>query len=184
MRNTDIKVGDYVKFIDPAIEYYDVEDREEVLNTIYRVENINGEIYLLCSDCREVEALKHEMEKVNSMYFVDFDWYDVNTKTWHGDLGYEAGINDFMADSVRNAIEGIMYDIDDECLGLLDEDIEGGEHIARFSVVEGVWDYTCEDWECPICSERECYIRYTVLACSKERAKELGLEADMYYPMN
>ena len=182
MSREEFKVGDYVKFIYPAIDDYDVEDREDVLNRVYRIENINGDVYLLCADGIEVEALEHEMVKTSPMYFVDFDWYDVEKKIWHGDLGYEAGINDFMSDSIRDAIYGIMGDIDDDCLGLLDEDNEG-EQIAMFSVVEGVYDYLCEDWECPKCSEREGYVRYRVLACSREKAKELGLEADMYYPM-
>lgn len=183
MSKEKIKVGDYVKFIDPAINDYDVEDREDVLNTIYKVHNINGDVYLLCSDNKEVEALEHEMIKVKPMYFVDFDCYNVEEKKWHGDLGYEVGINDFMSDSIRDAIHGIMGDIDDDCLGLLDEDEDDNE-IGMFSVVEGVWDYTMEDWVCPICSERESYVRYRVLACSRERAKALGLDADMcYYPM-
>lgn len=183
MSKENFKVGDYVKFIDPAIDDYDVEDREDVLNRVYRIENINGDVYLLCADGIEVEALEHEMVKTSPMYFVDFDWYDVEEKKWHGDLGYEAGINDFMSDSIRDAIYGIMGDIDDDCLGLLDEDNEG-EQIGMFSVVEGVYNYfLCEGWECPKCSEREGYVRYRVLACSREKAKELGLEADMYYPM-
>lgn len=180
MSKEKFKVGDYVKFIDPAIEDYDVEDREDVLNRVYRIESINGDVYLLCTDCAEVEALEHEMIKL--MYFVDFDWYDVEEKKWHGDLGYEAGINDFMSDSIRDTIYGIMGDIDDDCLGLLDKDNEG-EQIAMFSVVEGVYDYLYEDWKCPKCSVREGYVRYRILACSREKAKELGLEADMYYPM-
>ena len=180
MSREEFKVGDYVKFIDPAIEDYDVEDREDVLNRVYRIENINGDVYLLCADGIEVEALEHEMVKL--MYFVDFDWYDVEGKMWHGDKGYEAGINDFMSGSIRDAIYGIMGDIDDDCLGLLNEDNEG-EQIGMFSVVEGVYDYLREDWKCPNYSEREGYVWYRVLACSREKAKELGLEADMYYPM-
>ena len=63
MSREEFKVGDYVKFIDPAIEDYDVEDREDVLNRVYRIENINGDVYLLCADGIEVEALEHEMVK-------------------------------------------------------------------------------------------------------------------------
>lgn len=179
MGKTKFKVGDYVRFIDPAIFDYDKEDRKEVLNTIFKIEKHYGDIYLLCTDNREVEALKHEMEKVNPMYFVDFDWYDTENKLWHGDLGYEAGINDFMSDTIVNAIIGITSDIDDDCLGLIEND----NQIAKFSIVEGVYDFICEDWECPPCTKRQKYVRYTVLACSKKRAEELGLEADLYYPM-
>lgn len=42
-----IKVGAKCKWNDPAINDYDESDREDVLNTIWTIERINGDIILL-----------------------------------------------------------------------------------------------------------------------------------------
>lgn len=178
MKNrNEIKVGDYVKFIDPAIEDYDVEDREDVLNTIYRVERINGDVYLVCTDDKDVEALAHELVKVTPKYFIDRDVYDVKEKMWHGDLGWEVDIDEAKFDSVEDAVNGIKYEIDEG-----DWDFEEDE-VVMYSVIEGIYNFNLEEWYCPPCSIRNGYTRYRLLVCDTNFAYKHSLMiADEYYP--
>lgn len=61
MRNKNFKIGDKVKWNDPAIHDYDPEDREEQLNRVYEVVDKYGDIILIADDFSETEVLAHEL---------------------------------------------------------------------------------------------------------------------------
>ena len=66
MRN-DFKVGDRVKWNDPAINDYDPNDREEVLNRVFIIEDISPEVILISEEngCTEAEVFINELEKID-----------------------------------------------------------------------------------------------------------------------
>ena len=59
-----IKVGVKCKWNDPAIDDYDESDRAEVLNRVWTIERIEGEVILLSTDGGEAEVFVHEIEPV------------------------------------------------------------------------------------------------------------------------
>lgn len=59
-----IKVGVKCKWNDPAIDDYDESDRAEVLNRVWTIERIEGEVILLSTDGGEAEVFAHEIEPV------------------------------------------------------------------------------------------------------------------------
>ena len=59
-----IKVGVKCKWNDPAIDDYDESDRAEVLNRVWTIERIEGEVILLSTDGCEAEVFAHEIESV------------------------------------------------------------------------------------------------------------------------
>ena len=63
MRIEDIEIGDEVKWNDPAINDYDEEDREDVLNTVWEVFDIQGDIVHIKSEFGgEAEVYACELE--------------------------------------------------------------------------------------------------------------------------
>lgn len=60
-----IKIGDYVKWNDPCLTDYDVEEREIQSKRIYRVCDINDDVILISDNYGEVEAFEDELVVVN-----------------------------------------------------------------------------------------------------------------------
>ena len=58
------KIGDKVKWNDPAINDYPIEDREDVLNRIFDIVSINGDIILISDGVSEVEVYEEELTKI------------------------------------------------------------------------------------------------------------------------
>ena len=58
------KIGDKVKWIDPAINDYPIEDREDALNRIFNIISINGDIILISDGETEVEVFEEELTKI------------------------------------------------------------------------------------------------------------------------
>lgn len=182
-QNSPIKVGDYVKWNDIAVHEYDEEDREDMLNRIFKVFAINGDIYSLADYYSEVEALEHELVKVDEPYFVDCDWFHLEDEMWHGDLGYEAGIDDMYCDTLDEVKSAIKYDLEVmRELGELNDN-----EIIRFSAVKGVYDFECECWRCPSLFNRENHdmdrenrVVYRYLNATKGVAEKYGIIADEY----
>jgi hypothetical protein len=63
-----LEVGDKVKWLDPNIEEFDEQDREEQKNRIYTIVEIkkNG-VYLIADDFSEVEAFGEELVYVANL---------------------------------------------------------------------------------------------------------------------
>lgn len=64
-----LKIGTKVKWHDPAIEDYDVEDREEVLNRVFEIidapDEIEEDSIILISDgFTEAEVYPGELEEI------------------------------------------------------------------------------------------------------------------------
>ena len=59
-----IKIGDKVKWEDPAIGDFPIEYREDILNTIYEIISINGEVITIANDYSEIEVFEHELTKI------------------------------------------------------------------------------------------------------------------------
>lgn len=176
-QNSPIKVGDYVKWNDIAVHEYDECDREDMLNRIFKVFAINGDVYSLADYYSEVEALEHELVKVEEPYFVDCDWFHLEDEMWHGDLGYEVGIDDFYCYTLDEVKSAIKYDLEAmRELGELND-----KEVIRFSAVKGVYDFEIESWRCPYISEdRESYVVYRYFNATKELADKYGIVADEY----
>ena len=181
--NSPIKVGDYVKWIDPAIHDYDEQDREDMLNRIFEVFAINGDIYSLTDKFSEVEALEHELVKVENPLFIDCDWFHTEDKMWHGDLGYEAGIDDMYCDTLDEVKSCIKYDLE----AMREYGELNDNEIIMFSAVKGIWDFDCECWKCPCITnldnrdkDREKMIVYRYFNATKEFADKYGIVADEY----
>ena len=58
-----VKIGDKVKWNDPAINEYLEEERDEVLNRVFDVVDINGEIILISDGFSEAEVTENELIK-------------------------------------------------------------------------------------------------------------------------
>ena len=59
-----LKIGDKVKWNDPAINDYPIEDREDALNRIFNIISINGDIILISDGETEVEVFEEELTKI------------------------------------------------------------------------------------------------------------------------
>ena len=59
-----LKIGDKVKWIDPSINDYPIEDREDALNRIFEIVAINGDIILISDGVSDVEAFEEELTKI------------------------------------------------------------------------------------------------------------------------
>lgn len=60
------EIGDKVKWLDPNIEEFDEEDREEQKNRIYTIVEIKqNDVYLIADDYSEVEVFAEEIEYVS-----------------------------------------------------------------------------------------------------------------------
>lgn len=60
-----ILIGDYVKWHDPALDDFDIEDREYQKDRVYEVIDIyENDIILIADDFGEVEVLEHELERL------------------------------------------------------------------------------------------------------------------------
>lgn len=61
-----LKVGSKVKWNDPGIDDYDEEDRETVLNRVFTIEKINGEVILISdNEGTEAEVFACELDPVD-----------------------------------------------------------------------------------------------------------------------
>ena len=58
------KIGDKVKWIDPAINDYPIEDREDALNRIFNIISINGDIIAISDGYSYAEVYKEELTKI------------------------------------------------------------------------------------------------------------------------
>ena len=60
------EIGDKVKWLDPNIEEFDEEDREEQKNRTYTIVEIKqNDVYLIADDYSEVEVFAEEIEYVS-----------------------------------------------------------------------------------------------------------------------
>lgn len=59
-----LKIGDKVKWDDPAINDYPINDREDALNRIFEIVSINGDIILITDGVTEVEVYEEELTKI------------------------------------------------------------------------------------------------------------------------
>ena len=59
-----LKIGDKVKWDDPEINDYPIEDREDVLNSIFNIISINGDIILISDGETEAEVFEEELTKI------------------------------------------------------------------------------------------------------------------------
>lgn len=59
-----LKIGDKVKWIDPAINDYPLWDREDVLERTFEIVSINEDIILITDGVTEVEVYEEELTKI------------------------------------------------------------------------------------------------------------------------
>jgi hypothetical protein len=119
----------------------------------------------------------HELIKVDGPYFIDCDWFHLEDKKWHSDLGYEISIDDLHCDTIEEVKSAIKYILEAmRELGELNDN-----EIVMFSAVKGVYDFKSKSWRCPYISEnRENYIVYKYFNATKELADKYGIVADEY----
>ena len=172
-QNSPIKVGDYVKF-----ENGGVEGIYEVISVNLRHNTCTIKDYY---STYSVSVMS--VEKVEEPYFIDCDWFHTEDETWHGDLGYEADIDDIYCETLEEVKSGIKYDLE-----AMEENGELNDNeIIRFSAVKGVYDFECECWRCPCLFDRENHDRdrenrvvYRYLNATKDVAEKYGIIADEY----
>lgn len=62
-------IGEYVRWNDPAIADYDENEREQQLNRVYEVIDINGDIITIADDFGEAEVFANELEHFDDNNF-------------------------------------------------------------------------------------------------------------------
>jgi hypothetical protein len=175
-QNSPIKVGDYVKWNDPAIHEYDECDREDMLNRVFEVFAINGDVYSLSNEFSEVEALEHELVKVDAPYFIDIDCYSEEDRLFVGLPWWENEFEDYSYDTKEEGIKAIRREV--SCGG---GEMEGYD-ICKFSVIRGVYGFHIDEWICPLKNRSERVVYETIVG-DIEKAKAFGLVADEYIPI-
>ena len=160
--NVPIKVGDFVRWNDPAINDYDVEDREETLNRVFEVFAINGEIYCLTDGFSEIEALEHELVKV-SAYFVEVSRYNDEINKFELDVDNELGINDLYYDTKEQGANSIHSDISCCVFDITEDDV------LLCRVIEGEYNMRECEWKCPPSGKRNSKVVHTTIVGHKDR---------------
>lgn len=61
-----LKVGTRCRWHDPAIEDYQPEERQAILDRVFTITRIRGEIVLVSDGTTEAEVLAHELEQVTN----------------------------------------------------------------------------------------------------------------------
>ena len=106
------------------------------------------------------------------VWFVDYDYLDMNTHILHGDLSWD--VNDSCFSSIDSCINEIHLYYDVLC--------ENGDNyedcIPIFSIIRGEWDDDFGEWICPTPYRRE--VDYRIAYCTREDGAYYGVEANEY----
>jgi len=63
-KKVKFKVGDKVKWFDPAIDEYDEKDRQEQLDRVFTIFDINDDIISISDGFSEAEVYDCELKKI------------------------------------------------------------------------------------------------------------------------